>query len=173
MSTAAKIKRAAENAAEIAALSSELGLSFKTKRGRPRTQPEPPPRSPPEGPHLTVALRKHSKHGHIIVFPKTDKRTSGPRLYAKVLKQILAELPGKPNAETKHAATRLAMLRCVTTSLNEAQLRGERINTDIFLAAIVEEMQLALRLGLLGDATRNMRKSLPPPDTETSKRNTS
>jgi hypothetical protein len=165
MSEAAKIKRAYESAAEISALTSELGISLKTPRGRPRIHAKAEPRVTPNEPHITVAIRKHTKHGHLVIFPKTDKRTSGPRLYSKVLKEILAALPGKPNAETKNAATRLAMLRCVTNSLNEQKLRGMNINTDVFLACITEEMNLSFKLGLLKDVGVAAQKSLPPSQT--------
>jgi hypothetical protein len=143
------MKRAQANAAEIAELLGELGVPPKPQRGRPRTRPEPEPKAaPPEGPHLNVALRKHSRHGYIIVFPRADKRKTGPRLYAKVLKQILASLPKTPNAETRHAATRLSMLRVTVDALSEAQLRGEEIDTSIFLGAIIEEISLAAKLGI-------------------------
>lgn len=145
MTADAVMKRARANAAEIAALVGEIPEP--PKRGRPRTRPETEVQQDDGTPSLKVRLRK-TRNGHTIVFPRADKRKTGPRLYAKVLKQILASLPKSPNAETRHAATRLACLRVTVDALHESQMRGEEIDTPIFLSAIIEEISLAAKLGI-------------------------
>jgi hypothetical protein len=121
----------------------------KPKRGRPRNARKPEVAPVPNASSMTVRLGRNG-NGFNIAFPrKADRRTRGPKLCAKVLREIIAELPKPLLASIKHAAERLSMLRVTTSALHEAQLRGENIDTSLLLGAVIEEMRLASRLGLL------------------------